>query len=95
MYTLELGVFMYKYSIDDLPSSFNGYFTKRCDIHSYQTRHKNDFNLTKNRKTFCDHAIRTSGPILWNSLDKEFKTSKSVKHFRKQFKQQMISKYDS
>ena len=51
MYSLELGVFMYKYSTNDLPGIFNDYFTKRSDIHGYQTRHVNDLNLTKNKKT--------------------------------------------
>ena len=50
MYSLELGVFMYKYSTNDLPGIFNDYFTKRSDIHGYQTRHVNDLNLTKNKK---------------------------------------------
>jgi hypothetical protein len=62
MYSLELGVFMYKYSMSELPAAFNYYFTKRSDIHGYQTRHINDLNLTNNKKTFSDHAIRTSGP---------------------------------
>ena len=39
MYSLEVGVFMYKYSTNDLPNIFNDYFTKRSDIHGYQTRH--------------------------------------------------------
>ena len=41
MYSLELGVFMYKYSTNYLP---NGYFTKRSDIYGYQTRLVNDLN---------------------------------------------------
>ena len=52
MYSLELGVFMYKYSINDLPNAFNDYFTKRSDIHGYKTRHVNDLNLTKNKNIF-------------------------------------------
>ena len=52
MYSLELGVFMYKYSTNDLPGIFNDYFTKRSDIHGYQTRHVNDLNLTKTKNTF-------------------------------------------
>ena len=51
MYSLELRVFMYKYSINDLPNTFNDYFTKRSDIHGYQTRHVNNLNLTKNKQT--------------------------------------------
>ena len=49
---------------------FNDYFTKRSDtsIHGYQTRYVNDLNLTKNKKHFSDHSVRTSGPILWNNF---------------------------
>ena len=94
MYTLELGVFMYKYSINDLPVAFKEYFMKRSDIHDYPTRHVNNLNLTNNRKSFSDHAIRTNGPILWNSLSKTIRESKSVKHFRNQFKQNLVKTYE-
>ena len=93
MYTLELGVFMFKFSINDLPVAFKGYFTKRSDTHDYPTRHVNDFNLTNNKKAFSDRAIRTRGPVLWNSLSKSMRDSKSVKHFRKQLKQKLILVY--
>ena len=94
MYTLEQGVFMYKYSINDLSVAFKEYFMKRSDIHDYPTRHVNNLNLTNNRKSFSDHAIRTNGPILWNSLSKTIRESKSVKHFRNQFKQNLIKTYE-
>ena len=42
MYTLELRVFMYRFSIDDLPVAFKNYFSKRFDVHEYPTRHVND-----------------------------------------------------
>ena len=71
MYSLELGVFMYKYSINDLPNAFNDYFTKRSDIQGYKTRHVNDLNSIKNKKHFSDHSVRMTGPILWNSIDKK------------------------
>ena len=54
MYTLELGVSMYKYSINDLPVAFKEYFMKRSDIHDYPTRHVNNLNPTNNRKSFSD-----------------------------------------
>ena len=92
MYTFELGVFMYRYSMNELPSSFKYYFKKRSDIHNYSTRHCNNYNLTKNKKTFSDHSVRTSGPYLWNTLENQLKQSKSV-HFLNQFKQKLISTY--
>ena len=94
MYSLELGVFMYKYSINDLPNAFNDYFTKRSDIHGYKTRHVNDLNLTKNKKHFSDHSVRTTGPILWNSIDKKIINSKTIKQFRNQYKKTLISNYE-
>ena len=94
MYTLELGVFMYRFSIGDLPVAFKNYFSKRSDIHEYPTRHVNDLNLTNNKKTFSDHTIRTRGPILWNSLPKSIKECKSVKHFRTLLKTQLIQTYE-
>ena len=94
MHTLDLGVFMFKSSINDLPAGFNNFFTKRSEIHKYSTRHVNDLNLAKNKKSFSDNGVRTKGPILWNSLSKRIKSSKSVKHFRNQLKRNLIQKYD-
>lgn len=93
-FRLELGVFMYKYNTNKLPICFDGYFVKRTDIHDYHTRNANDYCLTKNRKVFSDQSVRTFGPILWNSLHQNMKLSKSIKHFRNQFKNQLISTYE-
>ena len=61
---------MYKYSINDLPNAFNNYFTKLSDIHGYKTRHVNDINLKKKNKTKQNKTKqKTTGPILWNSID--------------------------
>ena len=81
MHTLELGTFMYRNSVNELPFSFNNYFTKRSEVHNYLTRHGNHLSLTKNKKTFSDHSVRTTGPRLWNALENSIRASKSVKHF--------------
>ena len=94
MYKIDLGVFMYRYSINDLPPTFDNFFSKRSDVHGYQTRHVNDYNIVKNKRSFSDHAIRYNGPILWNSLDKSLKNSRTVKHFRSQFKSLLVSQYN-
>ena len=91
MYTLELGVFMFKSSINHLPVVLKDYFTKRSDTHNYPTRYVNDFNLTNNKKAFSVHSSQTLGPVHWNSLSKSMRDSKSVKHFRKQLKQKLMN----
>ncbi len=93
MYNLELGAFMFKYSINGLPNVFNNYFVKRSDIHNYPTRRANDLNLTKIKKCFSDNAVRTSGPILWNSINKSLKMANSLKHFREMYKRELLIDY--
>ena len=93
MYKLEVGSFMFSYFANSLPNSFNDFFTMRSDIHNYHTRSKNNLNPTRNKMVFSDKSIRTAGPILWNSLSDQFKTSNSNKHFRKQYKSYLISFY--
>ena len=43
MYTVVLGVFMYRFSKSDLPVAFKEYFTKRSETHDNPTRHVYDF----------------------------------------------------
>ena len=105
MYNIELGVFMYKYSINDLPNAFDSYFIKRSNIHSYPTRHNNDLHLTKNKRIFSDHGIRTCGPILetytlkqalmkhWNIIQDDRKLSNiSLNHLSLLLKEPKTSK---
>ena len=94
MHTLDVGVFMYKYSTIQLPSLFSNYFKKRSDFHNYNTRYADNLNLTKNKKSFSDRGIRIKGPIIWNSLSREIKNSKSVKHFRNQLRRILLNTYN-
>ncbi len=43
--------------------SYRIHFIIISGIHDYQTIHKNDLNLTKNKKVFSNNSIRTSGPF--------------------------------
>ena len=63
MFDMELGMFMYRHSINKLPSSFeNYYFTKWSDVHNYPKRHGKHLNVPKNKKTFSDYSVRTIDP---------------------------------
>ena len=96
-YKLKVGVLMYKFFIGLLPKIFDGLFTnmiKWSDIHDYRTRRSNDFNPYQKQKLFTDQALRTVGPILWNSLTEHLKNVNSVNHFRKQFITSLIPVYN-
>ena len=93
-YKLEVGVFMYKYFSGSLPNIFDDFFTKRSDIHNYHTRNSNNYNQTRNKKVFSDQAVRTTGPILWNSLNDHLKNVTSVNHFRNKYKATLLLTYN-
>ena len=90
---LEVGVFMFRHFTNQLPNGFRDSFSKQAECHKYLTRNANDYTLTRYKKVFSDQTVRTSGPILWNSLHQNFKMSKTVKHFRNQLKNYLISQY--
>ena len=92
-YKLEVGVFMFRYFTNQLPNGFRDSFSKQAECHKYLTRNANDYTLTRNKKVFSDQTVKTSGPILWNSLHQNLKMSKTVKHFRNQLKNYLISQY--
>ena len=76
-YKLEVGVFMFKHFTNQLPNGFRDSFAKQTECHKYLTRNTNDYALTRNKNVFSDQTVRTSGPILWNSLHQNFKMSKN------------------
>ena len=92
-YKLEVGVFMFRYSLNQLPERFNIFFARNNDFHDYHTRNGNDFTLTRNKKVFSDQSIKTTGPILWKSIRQNIKDSRSIKHFRNQLKSHYLSNY--
>ena len=92
-YKLEVGFFMFRYSLNQLPVRFTAFFSKNSDSHGYHTRNGNDFTLTRNKKVFSDLSIKTTGPILWKSIHQNIKDSRSTKHFRTQLKYHYLSNY--
>jgi len=92
-YKLEVSVFMFRHSRNQLPSTFKNFFIKQIESHDYNTRNSDDYILTRNKKVFSDQTVRTSGPLMWKSLDQNLKMSASIKQFRSQFKRYLLSQY--
>ena len=92
-YKLEMDVFMFRHFTYQLLNGFRESLSKQAECHKYLTRNANDYTQSRNKKVFSDQTVRTSGPILWNSLLRNLKMSKTVEHFRNQFKKYFISQY--
>lgn len=93
MYKLELGSFMFKYTNNLLPPVFNHAFTKHSQVHSYNTRYKDNLTIPKVRKGFSNKNVYYSGPLLWNNINPLIKYSTNVRSFRVAYKNYLLSHY--
>ena len=76
---------MYKATHFLLPSYFGGMFTLNCDVHNYETRHKNNLHLSQHRLNARTHSMRIHGVKLWNSLATELRSVPTYSIFKTQF----------
>ncbi len=95
MYTLDLGLFMYRHDINDLPVAFKDYFTKLSEINNYKTRHINGLQINIIRNPFQIKVLEQIVPFFGILYQKTLKESTSVKHFRTQFKRHLFKTYIS
>ena len=59
IHTLQTGIFMYKYTHDQLPSLFQSIFNINSNIHTYPTRRSTDFHLENPRIILCTEINKT------------------------------------
>jgi len=89
---LQTALFMYRYNRNTLPKSFQNCFSKHSDIHSYNTRHANDY-ISGSPSSLIKQSVKYTGPKLWNSLDKDITNSKTIQAFKSCYKKQLIIAY--
>ena len=89
--SLETAIFMFKLSTNLLPKALNEYFTSNCSIHNYNTRIARNIHLPLNRTSMSQSSISYNGPVLWNSLQPQFKNSKTVKQFKRLYKKHLLN----
>ena len=94
IHTYQTAIFMFKYSANLLPPSFQNFFIHNANIHSYPTRRSSDFHLN-NPKTLKAHkSIRHHGPDIWNSLPETLKSRTSLYSFKTYAKKFILSQYN-
>ena len=70
IYKLNALKFYYKYSHKELPSYFQEFCLERgSDVHTYNTRYRNQMKKTKTKHIFADRCIRSHLPVLINATN--------------------------
>ena len=93
IHTLHTGIFMYKYSQNQLPSLFRNIYNLNSNIHTYPTRRSSDYHLENPKIILAQKSIRHNGPDIWNTLPTHLRQCSSLFSFKALFKKELLSKY--
>ena len=87
---LEMAKFVFK----DIcgPNFFN--FSTQSSLHSHYTRNHSFLSLPRPRTNLLLRSVFYEGPKIFNSLDRDIKTSNNVNTFKLKFKYKLVSSYN-
>ena len=95
IYRLQLGVFMFQLTKNELPNCITTMFSKNIDFHTYFTRQACQFHLPQTQTQLSRKSIKFEGPKPWNSLDKSLKNYRTVTSFKRNLKGSFLNTYCS
>jgi hypothetical protein len=87
LYKYHIIIFMYKYTKERLPTSFNELFTRNNQTHQYNTRQTTGYRHNMPKQTITSFSIKTQGPLIWNKCSHVLKESKSLHILKTKLKQ--------
>ena len=65
-----------------VPKYLCNYFTRNCNVHSYNTRRNTDLHLPKPNLSLAKRTFRYSGSALFNLLPRSIKNAESLSSFK-------------
>ena len=95
LYEYNLGIFMFSFYKNLLPTSLNNMFTLNLHTHSYNVRNKYNTRVYYGRTSFSRTIIKHKGPILRNNLPSELKQCKSLNTFKYKLKSHLLKNYSN
>jgi len=88
LHKFQLLCYMYKLMNNKLPNAFN--FLRNSDVHSHDTRLKNNLRTEFRRTGNRGNTTRFRGPAVWNSMANEVQNAPSLMVFKRRIKYLLI-----
>ena len=88
LHKYQLLCYMYKLMNNKLPNAFN--FLRNSDVHSHDTRLKNNLRTEFRRTGNRGNTTRFRGPAVWNSMANEVQNAPSLMVFKRRIKYLLI-----
>ena len=95
LFYYNVGIFMHKFSSNNLPEIFLQMFQRNNSIHNYPTRQRDEYHLPRARTIFAQKTIMYSGPKYWNDLPHKVTSCLLLSSFKRQLKQFLLNLYAS
>jgi hypothetical protein len=93
IHSLNIGIFMYKYTSRSLPPIFNDFFLENRAIHNYPTRNASKMRIPRVRTTLAERFIRKTGVKFWNEISEHLDINCSIHTYKKRLKLHLTRNY--
>ena len=90
IHTLIIGIFMYKFKTQSLPTIFDNFFNENREFHSYPTRGANKLRAPKLKYKTAQNFIKKTGADLWNLLESSININLGLNTLKKHLKNHII-----
>lgn len=87
----QVGDLLYRYEHGQLPLSFTGYFKLRSMMHDHNKRGASLYRPTKARANLRSFSIKSTGPIIWNTVPSEIRTAVNRFDFKKECEHSLLT----
>ena len=84
---------MFKYKENQLPPVFDKMFIRNIQIHNINTRHKQCYRVPLVKSRLANNFVTKTGVIFWNNLSMLINANESIKVFKKDLIENLITKY--
>ena len=93
IYSLSASIFMFNYKNHLLPETFTNLFQETNQIHTHQTRNRNNLRPPRTKSKIAENFIATQGANLWNNLSSEIDVNTSLQVFKRNVITRLLSSY--
>ena len=93
IYTYSVSIYMYKVHRTALPINLLQMFIKNKEIHSINTRNKEELRTPLNKSKVSETFIKSTGVKIWNKIVSDQILLTTMGEFKTQIKNSLINKY--
>ena len=96
MVLFQKALFVFKFKIKMLRDQFSNYLTEASQEYGKFTRafYQSNYFISLSNTSKAQRSIKHQGPLIWNALDIDLKTCKTLQSFKAKLKNLLLQKYD-